>query len=172
MTDVFSGSCEPLGKHADACDMDLGLCGFHGALEALGQSAAPNQPSESSLDDPAAPQDFEALFFVRPLDDLHRELAESLHGAPEFRSRIPEATCPVLGRRDVGQRCSEGRCGGVRQPRYGAKNQEHGQNGDIRDHQAVDSDARRTSLLADMGSGRRYPSLLMRPPKSLAAWHQ
>lgn len=37
---------------------------------------------------PSARQDFEAFGAVRPLDDLHRKLADLLQGAPQFRPCI------------------------------------------------------------------------------------
>lgn len=88
MSAVFSGPCKPSGEHADVCDVDPGLCGFDGALEVLGQPSAPAEPCKGSLDDPSTRQDLEAFGAVRPLDDLHRELADLLQGAPQFRAGI------------------------------------------------------------------------------------
>lgn len=76
----------PSGEHADVCDKDLGLGGFDGSLEVLCAPSASAQPCEGSLHDPAAGQDLEALGFIRPLDELHCELADLLQGAPQFWS--------------------------------------------------------------------------------------
>ena len=57
-------------------------------LEVLGQTSISVEPSQGSLDDPAAGDDFEALGGVGSLDDLDGPLSDTAQRAPEFVSGI------------------------------------------------------------------------------------
>ncbi len=77
------------------------------ALPILGQPAAAVQPGDGPLDDPAARQHGEAPRGIRPLDDLHLDLARDLR-QPGLELRacvaaisIESSTLPILG--ELGQ---------------------------------------------------------------------
>lgn len=49
-------------------------CGFsgRGSFEVFGEATAPAAPGKSAFDDPAARQELEAFYALRPLDNLDR----------------------------------------------------------------------------------------------------
>ena len=80
--------CDRADEELDRSDEQPGCGGGDGLFKVLGKAAVAVQPSEGSLDNPAARENHEALCGIGALDDLDGPFADLAQRFPELVSGI------------------------------------------------------------------------------------